>query len=331
MRNKRFIFSVAGGVAIIVIIFVWRSLGGTQPWIDTVSVAVTTLTFACPIILGGLGGTFSERSGVVNIALEGMMLNGAFFGALISVATGQIWIGVIAAMLAGLLLSMLHAVLSIYFQVDQIISGTVINILAIGITSYLNKLLFNSGVIAKNAGKLPALEFSIGAAKFSVGFLTITAIILVFVAQYVLFNTTWGLRTRAVGENPKAADTAGINVFLMRYRNVYLSGLLAGLGGAYFSLQEVGFFEEGMTVGLGFIALAAMIFGNWTPLGVLGAALVFAFSRTMDGQIQIWYGDVGWISYITSGLPYLVTIIVLTGLIGKSRPPAAVGVPYNKQ
>jgi general nucleoside transport system permease protein len=331
MKNKRLIFSVAGGVLLILIIFLWRSAGGNQPFIETVSVAVTTLTFACPIILGGLGGTFSERSGVVNIALEGMMLNGAFFGALISVATGQVWIGIIAAMLAGLLLSMLHGVLSIYFRVDQIISGTVINILAIGVTSYLNKLLFNSGVIAKNTGKIPSIDFQIGSARFNVGLLSITAVVLVFVAQYVLFNTTWGLRTRAVGENPKAADTAGINVFLMRYRNVYLSGLLAGLAGADFSLQVVGYFEEGMTVGTGFIALAAMIFGNWTPLGVLGAALVFAFSRAMDSNIQIWYGDVGWISYITGSLPYLVTIVVLTGLIGKSRPPAAVGVPYTKQ
>jgi general nucleoside transport system permease protein len=332
MYNKRLIYSIIGAVAIVAIIFVWRALGGTQPLIETVSLLVTTIAFACPILLGGLGGTFSERSGVVNIAIEGLMLNGAFFGALISVLTGQIWLGVIAAMLAGLLLSMLHAVLSIYFRVDQIISGTVINILAFGITSYLNKLLFNSGVINKNAGRLPELNFEIGTARFSVGILPIVAIMLVFVTQYILFNTRWGLRTRAVGENPKAADTAGINVFFMRYRNVYISGLLAGLGGAYFSLQQVGYFEEGMTVGLGFIALAAMIFGNWTPIGVLGASLIFAFSRALDGQIQIWYPEaVGWISYITGGLPYIVTIIVLTGLIGKSRPPAAVGVPYIKQ
>lgn len=338
-RGFAFIFEVLRrlswpfvGLLILLIIFVWRSIGGTQGWVDTLSVFVSTLVYSTPIVLGALGGTFSERSGVVNIALEGMMLNGAFFGALFAALTGQIWLGVLFAPLAGWLLSMLHAVLSIYFRVDQIISGTVINILAFGVTAYLNKLIFTSGLIAnRSAGRLPPIiEFKVGNAQFTVGYITVFSIVLVFVAQYVLFNTRWGLRTRAVGENPKAADTAGVNVFLMRYRNVWLSGLLAGLGGAFFSLQEVGYFEENMTVGTGFIALAAMIFGNWTPLGAWGAALLFAFSRAMDSALQIWY-NVGWLSYITTGLPYLITIIVLTGLIGRSRPPAAVGVPYTKQ
>ena len=234
---------------------------------------------SAPVTLGALGGVFSERSGVVNIGIEGEMLVGAFFGATIAAITGQLWLGILVAPLAGMVLSLLHAVLSIYFRVDQIISGTVINILAYGLTSYLNTLIFSSSGRSSFAGKVPFLEIALGDFKYSFGLISIVAIILVFVAQYVLFNTVWGLRTRATGENPRAADTAGINVFRVRYYNVLLSGLLAGLGGAYFSLQAVGHFEPGMTVGAGFIALAAMIFGNWTPFGAWGAALLLASPR----------------------------------------------------
>jgi simple sugar transport system permease protein len=237
-------------------------------------------------------------------------------------------VGIIAGPLSAVGLALLHALLSIFFRVDQIISGTVINIFAFGLTSYLNALVLRSN---KTPIKLPNFTFKIDTSPYSLGIITIVSLLAVFVAHYLIFYTTWGLRTRAVGENPKAADTAGVNVFLIRYVNVLISGLLAGIGGIYFSLQELGYFTEGMTVGTGFIALAAMIFGKWTPLGAWGAALLFGFSQAMDTVLQSWYGQVSWLHTITQALPYLVTILVLTGLVGRSRPPAAVGTPYIKQ
>jgi simple sugar transport system permease protein len=293
------------------------------------SVIIISLTFATPVTLVSLGGMFSERSGVVNIAIEGMMLNGAFFGALVALSTGQVWLAIILGPLSAVVLALLHAVLSIYFRVDQIISGTVINIFAFGLTSYLNALILRDS--NKTPVKLPSIDFKIDTSPYSLGLITVVSLIAVFVAHYVIFYTSWGLRTRAVGENPKAADTAGVNVFFVRYVNVLISGLLAGIGGIYFSLQVLGYFTEGMTVGTGFIALAAMIFGKWTPLGAWGASLLFGFSQALDTLLQSWYGQVSWLHSFTQALPYLVTIVVLTGVIGRSRPPAAVGVPYNKQ
>ncbi len=312
---------------LLLVIFIWRSQASNQPLADLMSVIIISLTFATPIILGSLGGVFSERSGVVNIGIEGMMLCGAFFGALVALTTGQLWLAVVLGPLSAGALSLLHAVLSIYFRVDQIISGTVINIFAFGLTSYLNALLLRGN---KNPVKLPGFNFTIGTSPYSLGIITILALIMVLAAHYVLFFTRWGLRTRAVGENPKAADTAGINVFPIRYINVLISGILAGIGGIYFSLQEIGYFSEGMTVGTGFIALAAMIFGKWTPLGAFGAALLFGFSQAMDTVLQSWSGQATWLHSFTQALPYVITIIVLTGLVGRSRPPASIGVPYIK-
>ncbi len=327
-RNSRW---PAVGVGLLLMVFIWRLLGGQQPLIDLLSIITLTLSFATPITLGALSGTFSERSGVVNIAIEGMMLTGAFFGALVSFLTGNVWLGLLVAPFSGLALALLHAVLSIYFKVDQIISGTVINILAFGTTSYLLTLLISSSRQNNESERLPSLDFKLDTAPFTIGLISILAVILVFVSHYVLFYTVWGLRTRSVGENPKAADTAGVNVFKIRYYNVALSGFLAGLGGTYFSLQVVGYFRENMTVGSGFIALAAMIFGKWTPLGAWGAALLFGFCQALNSALQSWYGQIEWLATVTQALPYAVTIIVLTGVIGRSRPPAAVGLPYSKQ
>ncbi len=319
-------------LALLVLIFIWRSFGeNSQPLIDLVSIITLTLSFATPITLGALSGTFSERSGVVNIGIEGMMLTGAFFGAMVGALTGNVWLGLIIAPFSGIGVALIHAVLSIYFRVDQIISGTVINIFAFGLTAYLYSLVFTSSRRNTDSGKLPSIEFKIGLAPFQIGLVSILAIVLIFVAHYIIFYTTWGLRTRAVGENPRAADTAGVNVFKMRYINVLISGFLAGLGGTYFSLQVVGYFKEGMTNGSGFIALAAMIFGKWTPLGAWGAALLFGFCQGLDSALQSWYGQIAWLHTITQALPYVVTIVVLTGFVGRSRPPAAVGVPYVKQ
>lgn len=324
---KRFSWPIVA-IGLLLLIFIWRSITGTQGFADLISVILISFTFATPITLGALAGTFSERSGVVNIGIEGMMLGGAFFGALVALTTHQLWLAIIVGPLAAMGLAGLHAVLSIYFRVDQIISGTVINIFSFGLSAYLNALLLKGN---KTPNKLSGIDFKIGNSPYTLGFITIFAILAVFAAHYVLFYTTWGLRTRAVGENPKAADTAGINVFFVRYLNVLTSGLLAGIGGIYFSLQELGYFTEGMTVGAGFIALAAMIFGKWTPLGAWGAALLFGFSQAMDTVLQSWYGQVSWLHSFTQALPYVVTIVVLTGLVGRSRPPAAVGVPYVKQ
>lgn len=330
-KVNRVWISVAVGAGLLFFIFIWRALGGTQPFVDVLSVSTLTLSFATPITLGALSGTFSERSGVVNIGIEGMMLTGAFFGALIGTLTGSVWLGLLIAPISGMAMALLHAVLSIYFKVDQIISGTVINIFAFGLTSYLLSLILSSNKTANPFDKLPGIDFSIGGAPFSIGLISILAVVFVFVAHYLLFYTTFGLRTRAVGENPKAADTAGVNVFKTRYINVLISGALAGLGGTYFSLQVVGYFRENMTVGSGFIALAAMIFGKWTPLGSWGAALLFGFCQGLNSALQSWYGQIGWLATVTQTLPYIVTIVVLTGLIGRSRPPAAVGQPYSKQ
>lgn len=319
-------------VGLLIAIFIWRSFGdGAQPLIDLVSVITLTLSFATPITLGALSGTFSERSGVVNIGIEGMMLTGAFFGAMLGALTGNVWLGLLVAPFSGMAVALIHAVLSIYFRVDQIISGTVINIFAFGLTAYLYSLVFTSSSRNTDSGKLPSLDFRIGAAPFQIGLISILAVVLIFVGHYIIFYTTWGLRTRAVGENPRAADTAGVNVFQIRYINVLISGFLAGLAGTYFSLQVVGYFKEGMTVGSGFIALAAMIFGKWTPLGAWGAALLFGFCQGLDAALQSWYGQIEWLHTITQALPYVVTIVVLTGLVGRSRPPAAVGQPYIKQ
>ncbi|WJW68401.1 ABC transporter permease [Candidatus Chlorohelix allophototropha] len=315
--------------AVVPAVFIWRSAVGQQPVIDTFSVIIFTLAFSTPITLGALSGTFSERSGVVNIAIEGMMLSGAYFGALFTKITGEIWIGFLAAIVVGGLLALFHGALSIYFRVDQIISGTVINIFAFGLTSFLHSLTKKTADATPS--KLPSISFKVENTSFTLGFVTILGIVAIFVGHYVLFKTRWGLRTRAVGENPKAADTAGINVFKVRYINVVISGMLAGTAGTYFSLQVLGGFTEGMTVGTGFIALAAMIFGNWNPLNAWGAALIFGLCITADSLLQSWYGNITWLHTITQAIPYVVTIVVVAGVIGRSRPPAAVGTPYTKQ
>jgi ABC-type uncharacterized transport system permease subunit len=289
---------------------------------------------ATPLTFGALSGVFSERSGVVNIAIEGMMLSAAFFGFLAGVLTGSLALGLLAAMLTGALMSLLHALLSIHFRVDQIISGTVINILAVGLTGFFNRQLFATGASGAQ-GTLPPLPLPllqdlpiVGPILFRQQPLTLLAILLVFVAHWVLFRTRWGLRTRAVGEHPLAADTVGIDVIRVRYVNVVLGGVLAGLGGAYFTLESVPHFEPLMTNGRGFIALAAMIFGKWTPIGSWGAALLFGVTEALPVALQIQGFNVPF--QIVGMLPYVLTIVVVAGAIGRANPPAAVGVPYVK-
>ncbi len=334
-------------------------VGSTQnsPLLIITSMLTTTIAVATPLTLGALSGIFCEKAGVVNIGIEGMMLGAAFFGWLASIYMNTVYhqdplvsmtFGVLIAILSGGMFALLHAVLSITFKVDQIIGGTVINILATGITGFLNRQMFFGagsvfkGQIPHSPGVLPSISIPFLADIPTFGSIfvqqpiTWAALILVVVSYWVLSHTRWGLRTRAVGEHPRAADTVGINVVFMRYANVIIGGFLAGLGGAYFTLESISSFEPLMTNGRGFIALAAMIFGNWTPFGAWAAALVFGAAQALQINLQ-QYKDVIppnlavlQNSYIVGLAPYILTMLILTGVIGKTIPPAADGKPYDK-
>jgi len=296
--------------------------------LDIFGFIIATLVAATPLVLAGMGGVMSERSGVVNIALEGIMLTSAFAGYAAAVATHNLWLGVVVAVIAGMLIAALHAVLSIQFLVDQIVSGTVINILAIGITGSFYRTYIQNADLA-GTGVLPALHLNFLPNSPFVGVITIAALVLIPIVQFVLFRTVFGLRTRACGEHPLAAETAGINVYTVRYMNVILSGALAGLGGAYFTLQQIGNFLPNMTGGRGFIALAAMIFGKWTPIGAFLASLLFAGADAFSGRLQI--SGVNLPYQILGMLPYILTIIVVAGAVGRAVAPAADGKPYKKR
>jgi len=298
----------------------------------TISILAITITKATPLTLGALSGICCERTGVVNIGIEGMMLTAAFFGFMAGGYTKNLAIAVLAAMASSALMALLHAALSITFRVDQIISGTVINILAVGLTGYLNRQLFAtgapSGLTVIPRIDIPALSDLpwVGPILFQQKPIALTAILLVFVLHFALFRTRWGLRTRAVGEHPLAADTVGVNVFRLRYMNVVIGGLIAGLAGAYFTLESVPHFEPLMTNGRGFIALAAMIFGKWTPFGAWGAALLFGVAEAIPTAMQLQGINVPF--QIVGLLPYVLTIVVVAGAVGRATPPAADGIPY---
>lgn len=302
---------------------------------DVVSMLADGIRLATPIALGALAGILCERAGVVNIGIEGMMLVGAGIGFTASLYLQNSTAGLVFAILSGMLMAALHAVLSISFKVDQIISGTVINILAVGITGFTRRsFLLNNPFGAPSVYssiEIPGLADIpvVGPVLFSHQPLVYTMLILVFVVQFYLFRTKWGLRHRAVGEHPRAADTLGINVIRARYLAVIAGGAIAGLGGAWFSLETVGSFDDLMTGGKGFIALAAMIFGNWNPIGAFFGALLFGFADALQIKLQIL--ETGIPYQFIGMLPYVLTMIVLAGVIGKTTPPAADGVPYEKQ
>ncbi|AIQ51183.1 ABC transporter permease [Paenibacillus sp. FSL R7-0331] len=303
----------------------------------------TTLVFSTALIFAALGGIFSERSGVVNIGLEGLMMFGAFAAAVgghyaqdAGMGAWAPWVGVLCAMAVGVIGSLIHAVASITFKADQTISGTVINFLAAGSTLYMVKLFFDG------AGESPLID---GFKKFSVPVLskipvigegifnsyptTYLAIILVIVIYFVLFKTPFGLRLRAVGEHPSAADTLGVNVKRMRYIGVMLSGLLAGIGGATITLTTTGTFAHNTISGQGFIAIAAMIFGKWNPLGAFGAAVFFGFSQAIRNYVQLFEWSKSIPQEFIFMIPYVLTIIVLVGAVGRSSAPKALGEPYD--
>jgi simple sugar transport system permease protein len=287
-----------------------------------VSLIATTLTFATPITLGALSGIACERAGVVNIAIEGMMLAAAFGGFWAAVTTHNLFVAVLVAVLVGMAMAGLHSALSITFKVDQIISGTVINILGFGLTSYLYGQWYGTNVPL--SGTLPSLR--VPGSNRSIQLLAIAAIILVALLHVALNRTPWGLRVRAVGEHPKAADTVGVNVRRVRYSAVLLGGVLAGLGGASYVPGNIPSFNPGMTAGYGFIALAAMIFGKWRPFPAWGAALFFGFTLALQINLQTYNIPIN--ARLIGMFPYLATIIVLAGFVGRSTPPAADGVPY---
>jgi simple sugar transport system permease protein len=333
-----------------------------------------SLLRAAPIAFGALSGILCERAGVINIAIEGMMLTGAMVAVVVASifrnydavhpATGEalfpawlanlglaldganisdtipwyLLLGLLGAVIVSGILGAFHAWLSITFKVDQIVSGTVINILAVGVTSFLSQR-FLQPIQALNSGgtfkimPIPGLSSIpiIGPLFFEQRFIIYLLFILVIVIHIVLFYTRWGLRTIAVGEHPKAADTLGINVFKMRYLNVIMGGMVAGLGGAYFTIGSVGRVDEVLTAGKGFIGLAAMIFGKWTPLGACGASIICGFADALQVQLQgLGIAQVPIPSEFMLMAPYIVTMVVLAGVIGRATPPAADGVPYEK-
>lgn len=303
---------------------------------DLVGLVKDSVRLATPIVLGAIAGVLCERAGVVNIAIEGMMLAAACLGFTISLYTQNMWVGLLGAMITGGLMAALHAWLSIRFMVDQIISGTVINILAVGITGYVRKAFLLSNPFGA-PGTLPYVFKNtplwdipiIGTLLFQYQVVVYITMILIPVVTFVLFRTRWGLRTRAVGEHPKAADTLGVNVFFVRYVNVIAAGCIAGIGGAWFSLETVGSFDDLMTNGKGFIALAAMIFGNWNPIGATIGAWLFGFADALAFKLQILELPIPY-QFINMA-PYILTMIALAGVIGKTIPPVADGVPYEKE
>jgi len=296
-----------------------------------------TLTAATPLTLGAMAGIFCERSGIINIAIEGMMLAGAFAGIAFASIFGSLWLGLLFASATGGLMAALHGVLSIRFKVDQIISGTVINILAAGGTRFLEP----AGLSTPGSFPLIAIpvlsEIPIVGPILFVHQPTVYIMLILLVAvNYLIFFTPWGLRMRACGEYPSSADTVGVHVNRTRYISVIIGGLIAGIGGAYFSLGLVGTFEDGMTRGQGFVALAAMIFGNWNPIGAFLAALLFGFANAMQVKMQIIQPILPFLNVpippeFLQMAPYILTIIVVAGVVGRSRPPAAEGKPYEKQ
>jgi len=320
-------------VLFVLLVIVWRTQSTDVAAIVSTGLFVGAFQYATPLTFGALGGLYSERSGVVNIGLEGMMLMGCFWGVVVSQESGSWEIGLLGAMAAGGLLGLVHAVLSIHLRANQVISGTAVNILGLGITSYGTNAIFGSegsGDVPRIPSVLHFLEKVplIGDVIGGLNLMIYVALALVAVSWWFLFRTVWGLRLRAVGEHPRAADTVGLPVFGIRYAAVILSGVLAGMGGAYLAFGLGSQFSENMTAGRGFIALAALIFGKWKPWGLLAAALLFGFSQALGDALQtILHVN----AFLVFTLPYIFTLVALVGVIGRSRGPAAAGIPYARQ
>jgi general nucleoside transport system permease protein len=306
----------------------------------------SAIRIATPLALAAIGGTICERSGVVNIALEGIMLVGAFFGVVVALATGSAWLGVLAAVAAGVALAAIHAFAAVSLRMDQVVSGTALNILALGLTGFLMEIIYGHPGTTDPVPRTLAPVFDFPAPPGDLlhtvwywidnVFLSYTpivyiAIIVAVVAHWAMFHTRWGLRLRALGEHPRAADTVGIRVRASRYAAVLISGALGGLAGANLTLEQTGSFNEGMTSGRGFIALAANIFGRWTPIGSYLASLLFGFADALQIKLQAFQDVIKIPVQFFLMLPYLLTVIVLAGVMGRAVAPAAIGKPYEKE
>jgi ABC-type uncharacterized transport system permease subunit len=282
----------------------------------------SAIRLATPLLLAALGGMFSERSGVINIALEGLMLAGAFTAASVTWYAASPWVGLLSAIIAGAAIALIHAVACIRYRADQVVSGTAINILLTGVPALL------SGAFFLSSGSTPQVPKE--------DLIPITPVVIAFalvpISYYVLYHTPFGLRLRAVGENPEAADAAGVSVNRMRYTAVLLSGALAGIGGAYLSIGQSSLFTRNMSAGRGFIALAALIFGKWRPVQTMLACLLFGLTEAVAIQLQgVRFGGEEIPTQFVQIIPYVLTIVVLAGFIGQSRAPRSLGLPYNKE
>jgi general nucleoside transport system permease protein len=326
----------AGLVGIGLGILATRSSTGHLNTVFTASLIASMFVFSTPLVFAAVGGMFSERSGVVNIGLEGMMLMGAFWGVYGADKGGSWAVGLLVAAAAGALMALVHAYFAIHLRADQIVGGTAVNFLALGITGYFFFQLYHGQDVPQGVSTIPNVRIPyvhdwhfLGPALGNLNLMVWVSFALVVVSYVVVFKTPIGLRIRACGEHPRAADTVGINVYAIRYGSVVLSGLLAALGGAYLSIGfGGGTFTDNMTAGRGFIALAALIFGNWRPFGAFGAALLFGFSTALAFRLPTYSGSA---ATLFQTLPYVLTLIAVAGVIGRTVPPAADGKPYRKQ
>jgi simple sugar transport system permease protein len=317
----------------IILFLIWAARDKS---LNLTGMLVSSVISATPIALAALSGIYSERSGVVNIGIEGMILMGAFISVVVASVTHILILGFLAGILAGMLLGALHAVLSIRYRINQIISGTGIIILSLGITNYFYRAFLNPIPALNNSGSvLASLPIPllwripvIGPILFNQSPVIYIMFLMIIFTQIFYYYTKWGLRIRSVGENPKAADTLGINVFRLRYISVLVSGAIAGFAGSYMSIGQIGFFQESMSAGKGFLGLAAMIFGNWNPGGAFLGSIIFGFFDSWQNKLSIL--QVGIPSEFLAMAPYIATMVVLAGFVGRSRMPAADGTPYKK-
>jgi ABC-type uncharacterized transport system permease subunit len=331
-------------IGVVILLFVlaflcWAATGQAGTPIDLIGALQLSIFAATPLILGALAGIVCERSGVINVAIEGQLLAGAFAGALGASLAHSLGVGIVAAALAGALIGALLAVFAIRYLVNQVVLGVVINLLVLGLTGYLYRSLMQQDAQTYNSPatlapiRIPGLADIpiLGPLLFDANILVYLMYALIVIVDVGLFRTRWGLRTRAVGEHPRAADTVGINVRRIRYRNVLLGGLIAGLGGAFLTIGAVGSFSANISSGKGFIALAAVIFGRWSPRGAIAAALLFGFTNELQVLLSVVGTPVQIPSAFLSMLPYVATLFAVAGLVGRVSAPAADGVPYTKE
>lgn len=327
---------VTGLIGIALGVLATRSGTNNLEAVFNASLIAQTFAFSTPLVFGAIGGMFSERSGVVNIGLEGMMLMGAFWG-VYGADKGGSWImGILTGMLVGALLALVYGFFAIHLRADQIVGGTAVNFLALGITGYFFFQLYHGNYVPQGVSTIPRVHIPgvahwtfLGPAIGNLNLMIWVSFVLVIASYFVVFRTPFGLRIRACGEHPRAADTVGINVYAMRYTAVVISGILASVGGVYLSDGfGGGAFTDNMTAGRGFIALAAMIFGNWRPFGAFAAAVLFGLSSAVALRLQVYSASA---STLFNILPYVLTLIAVAGVIGRTVPPAADGKPYQKQ